>query len=290
MYSATTALTSRRPSATQWAALLNLLADDDATVYQTVRKEILSLGPEAGDWLRPHLLSGDPTMRRHARDIVRHLDKQEADTRFLSFCLKHGEEFDLEKAAWLFARTEYPEINIDGYQALLDNYAADLRERVDFEDPAEKSLATINTYFFSELRFAGNEANYYDPENSYLNRVIDRRTGNPISLCLLYLLVARRLRLPVAGIGLPGHFVCRFQSSSSEVYVDPFNRGQILTKADCIQYLLNGNHSLREDYLAPISARRLLARICGNLRKIYRQLERTDEAARLQHYLVALAR
>src|ERR1044071_173584 len=269
MNSPTPALTSRRPSASQWAALLNLLADDDATVYQTVRKEILSLGPEAGDWLRPHLLSGDPTMRRPARDILRPLDKQEADTRFLSFCLKHGEEFDLEKASWLFARTEYPEINIDGYQALLDNYATDLRECVDFEDPAEKILATINQYFFTELRFAGNEANYYDPENSYLNRVIDRRTGNPISLCLLYILLARRLRLPVAGIGLPGHFVCRYQSTAAEVYIDPFNGGKFLTKADCIQYLVHGNYSLRDENLAPVRPRRMLHRICNNLHQIY---------------------
>jgi regulator of sirC expression with transglutaminase-like and TPR domain len=148
----------------------------------------------------------------------------------------------------------------------------------------------LNQYLFGELGFAGNEENYYDPENSYLNRVMDRRTGNPINLCLMYILLARRLRLPVAGIGLPGHFICRYQSTAAEIYLDPFNRGKFLTKADCVQYLANANFSLRDDYLAPVSPRRLLLRICSNLHQIYQRLEQAVEAMRLQRYLVALAR
>jgi regulator of sirC expression with transglutaminase-like and TPR domain len=98
------------------------------------------------------------------------------------------------------------------------------------------------------------------------------------------------LRLPVAGIGLPGHFICRHQSTSAEIYVDAFNGGKFMTKADCVQYLVQGNYSLREDSLAPVSPRRILLRICGNLHQIYLQLERADETTRLQRYLVALGR
>jgi regulator of sirC expression with transglutaminase-like and TPR domain len=119
---------------------------------------------------------------------------------------------------------------------------------------------------------------------------MDRRTGNPINLCLMYILLARRLRLPVAGIGLPGHFICRYQSTAAEIYLDPFNRGKSLTKADCVQYLANANFSLRDDYLAPVSPRRLLLRICSNLHQIYQRLEQAGEAMRLQRYLVALGR
>src|SRR5205085_9959501 len=127
---------------------------------------------------------------------------------------------------------------------------------------------------------------YYDPENSYLNRVLDRRTGNPINLCLLYLLLGRRLRLPIAGIGLPGHFICRHQSSAAEIYIDVFQRGTFLSKADCVQYLLRGNYSVREQYLTPVSARRLLLRICSNLRQVYQQLEWPQQALRVQRYVV----
>ena len=98
------------------------------------------------------------------------------------------------------------------------------------------------------------------------------------------------MRLPVAGIGLPGHFICRYQSSSAEIYVDPFNHGRLLTKADCVQYLQQGNFGVRDNYLAPVSPRRMLLRICGNLHQIYLHLEMAEEATRLQRYLVALAR
>jgi regulator of sirC expression with transglutaminase-like and TPR domain len=281
-------ISALKPSAGQQAALVKLLADDDPAIYQTVRKKILSCGAEAADWLRPHLLDNDPLLRRRAREIIRHFGLQAADIRFLAFCLKHGEEFDLEEGAWLLAGTEYPDINIAAYRALLDDIAGELRERIDVSDRPGQLLCAMNEYVFDELEFAGNATDHYDPENNYLNRVLDRRTGNSINLCLLYLLLARRLRLPMAGIGLPGHFICRYQSSSEEVYLDVFNRGRILTKADCIQYLVQGNHNLREDFLTPVSARRLLLRICSNLHQIYLQIELAEEATRLHRYLVAL--
>jgi regulator of sirC expression with transglutaminase-like and TPR domain len=285
----TTAL-SNELSQNQRMALVSLLADEDPAVYRTVREKLISCGPPAADWLRPHTMSNDPALRRRARQIVLHFDRQAADDHFLAFCLRHGEEFDLEQAAWLLAQTQYPLINVEAYQALLDGYANELRGRLGSTAEPEATLTVINQYLFGELGFVGNEENYYDPENSYLNRVMDERTGNPVSLCLLYLLLARRLLLPVAGIGLPGHFICRYQSSAVEIYLDPFNRGRFLTKADCVQHLVNANCSVRDDYLAPVSPRRLLLRICSNLHQIYQRLELAIEAMRFQRYLVALAR
>jgi len=272
------------------AALLNLLGDENTEVYQAVREQILAEGGAAGKWLRPYALSDDPRLRRRVQEIVRHLDQQAADNRFLTFCLNHGEEFDLESAAWALAQTQFPEINVEAYQALLDGYANTLRERTDRHGRAGAVLGKINGYLFDELGFKGNEQNYYDPDNSYLNRVLDRRMGNPISLSLFYMVLARRLRLPITGIGLPGHFICRHQSASGEIYVDVFNRGRLLTKADCVHYLVRGNHDLREEYLAPVSPRRFFLRICSNLHQIYLELGAKDDATRLQRYLVALAR
>jgi regulator of sirC expression with transglutaminase-like and TPR domain len=271
-------------------ALLSLLGDEDPLVYRTVREKLLSCGPPAAEWLRPHTMSNDPALRRRARQIVLHFERQAADDHFLAFCLRHGEQFDLEQGAWLFSQTQYPLINVEAYQAVLDGYANELRGRLGSPAEPQDLLTIINQYLFGELGFAGNDENYYDPENSYLNRVIDRRTGNPINLCMMYLLLARRLRLPVAGIGLPGHFICRYQSSAAEIYLDPFNRGSFLTKANCVQYLINANCSLRDDYLAPVSARQILLRVCSNLHQVYQRLELAAETMRLQRYLVALAR
>ena len=258
-------------SESQKTALLTLLTDDDASIYRNV-------------------LSRDPVLRRRAQEIVLSFDRQAADDVFLGFCLKHGEAFDLEQGALKLAQTQYPDINVEGYQAVLDSFAADIAESLRKVSGPEDILNTLNHYLFDRSGFFGNEERYYDPDNSYLNRVLDRRTGNPISICLVYLLLARRLLLPITGIGLPGHFVCRYQSSSAEVYIDAFNRGKLMTKADCIQYLLQGNYSIREDYLAPVSPRRLLLRICGNLHQVYLHLEQAEASTRFQRYLVALAR
>ena len=274
----------------QRAALISLLADEDSAIYQMVRRKILSFGQAAAGWLRPHTLSGDAVMRRRALEIVRHLARRSSDERFVAFCLNHGEEFDLENAAGLLAQTEYPEANIEAYQALYDDWACKVQQRVDFSSTSEQILSGLNKYLFGELGFAGNEQYGSNAENCYLNRVVDTRTGNPISLCAVYLFIARRLGLPVTGIGLPGHFICRFQSTTREIYIDAFRQGRFWTKADCIKHLVQTNHGLQEGYLAPVTPRRILLRMCANLHQTYAHLELTEEASRVQRYVVALAK
>lgn len=290
MKSVASAKTDDRLTESQRTALISLLGDDDPGVYQTVRTKLLSFGEEAVEWLRPHTLSAEPLLRRRAIEIINFFGRKDADDRFMSFCASRGEDLPLEEGAWLLAQTQYPDINLDAYGALLDAFAAALKCRIDFTAPSEQIIGWINTYLFQELGFSPNEANYYDPENSFLNRVIDHRTGNPISLCTIYLLLGRRLKLPITGIGLPGHFVCRYQTSTAEVYIDAFNRGKLLTKADCIKYLLHTHHGLEEGYLAPVTPRRMLLRMCANLHQIYLHNKLPEETARFQRYLVALAK
>lgn len=279
-----------RLSESQRRALISLLGDEDVAVHQAVRAKLLSFGPQVIDWLRSYTLSNDPLLRRRTQEIIRFFGCQAADERFMSFCASRGEDLPLEEGAWLLAQTQYPEINVAAYEALLDAFASSLRARIDFTADVEQIVGAINGYLFDELEFMPNEANYYDPENSFLNRVIDHRTGNPLSLCTIYLLLARRLKLPITGIGLPGHFVCRYQTSTVEVYIDAFNRGKLLTKADCIKYLLHTHHGLEEGYLAPVTPRRMLLRMCANLHQIYLHNEEAEETARFQRYLVALAK
>ncbi|HVK59197.1 MAG TPA: transglutaminase-like domain-containing protein [Candidatus Kapabacteria bacterium] len=279
------------PREAEKKALLNLLSDEDGLVYQAIRTKILTYGFSATRWLQPSTLSSDPVLRRRTTEIIQYLSRQATDNRFLAFCLTHGEELDIEEGALLLAQTQYPEINTLAYQALFDSYAADLREQIDPGAPADQVIAAINQYLFEELGYHGNEEDYYNPENSYINRVVDKRAGNPISLCTLYLFVARRLQLPMVGIGMPGHFLCRFQTASEDVlFIDAFNRGKLLTKADCVKYLVNMRDGFKDSYLAPVTGRRTLLRMCSNLHQIYSQLSLADEMARCQRYIVALAK
>ena len=274
----------------QRAALLTLLTDEDPAIYQVIRAKIIEQGQPAREWLRGYTLSSDPVLRRRAQEIVDYFERGMADNRFLAFCLSRGEDLDLEQAVWLLCQTQYPNINALAYTALFDSYAADLRVRVDFGAPLDRIIGTINYYLFNDLGFSGNESAYYDPDNSYLNRVVDRRTGNPISLCVVYLAVAKRLQLPVTGIGMPGHFVCRLQTSRGEVYIDPFRKGRLMTKGDCIKFLINSGHDFHDGFLAPVTPRRILLRICSNLHNIYSNLNLPEETLRFQRYIVALSK
>jgi regulator of sirC expression with transglutaminase-like and TPR domain len=281
-------LSQQALSETRRAALITLLADEDPVVYEAVQKTILSCGLAARQWVQPYRLSGDPLLRRRVLGILRHLGRQEADIRFLAFCLNHGVEFDLEKAVLLLGATAYPDLSIQGYGALLDQYAAELRSRIDVSAPARQIAGVINEYLFEELEFLGEERVHCEPDATYFNRVLDRKVGDRINLCLLYLLLARRLRLPMAGVDLPGRFICRYQSASDELYVDVFNCGSFLTKADCVQYLEERTSGYQADLLSPVNPRRLLLRICDNLHQGYLQRQSMDEATRVQRYLVAL--
>ena len=290
MKAVATTKTPVRLSESQRSALLTLLADEDSAVHEIVRAKLLSFGPNVVEWLRPHTVSNDPLLRRRAQEIIRHFGRKSADARFMALCGSRGEDLPLEEGAWLLGQTQNPDINITAYEALLDAFAASLRTRLDLSAVVEQIIGVVNHFLFQELQFRPNEANYYDPENSFLNRVLDQRTGNPLSLCTIYLLLGRRLKLPITGIGLPGHFVCRYQTSTTEIYIDAFNRGKLLTKADCIKYLLHTHHGLEEGYLAPVSPRRMLLRMCANLHQIYLHNEQPEETARFQRYLVALAK
>ncbi len=281
---------SMQPTAPrEHAALVTLLDDDDPNIFAAVQKRILSLGPASCEWLRPHTSSSNPLVRQRTLGLIHHFTRRETDREFLSFCLTHGENLDLETGALLLARTTYPDVNTAACRAVLDELADTLRHRLHPGDSPRETLAKLNQYLFTQLGFRGNEESYFDPKNSYLNHVLERRTGNPISLCLIYMLVGARLQLPITGIGLPGHFVCRHQSSAGSIYIDAFERGRFLTKTDCVQYLIHSAFGLDEQFLAPVPPRRMLIRMCGNLHQIYLHLEQQDEATRMQGYIVALS-
>ena len=113
--------------------------------------------------------------------------------------------------------------------------------------------------------------------------------GNQSS-CAIYLLIARRLGLPMVGISLPGYFLCRYQTATREFYLDVFKKGKFWTKGDCVKFLQSTQQNLQDGHLSPASPRRILVRSVATLHQAYSHLEIRDEAARMQRYLVALAR
>lgn len=275
-------------SESQKAALLTLLGDEDEAVHQAVRARVLSLGAAAREWLRPHACSRNRLLAQRVAGILRELDAREAHERFWRFCLAHCEHFDIEAAAWMLAQTAYPEINVEGYQALLDELAGELRPRIALYRRGNQILSRINEHLFQEAGFEGNLEGDDEPDHCYLNRVLDRRVGNAHTLSLLYIAVARRLRLPIAPVDLAGHCLCRYQTAAEEIYIDPFHHGRLLSRADCVHHLIRIHAQVKDDYLSPVSARHWLCRLCEHLAHLYEAANRPEESARIQKYVAML--
>ncbi len=274
----------------RFTALLTLLADEDPSVRATIRSTLLSAGNSIFSRLEHHRLHPDPEIRRRVVELLDEQGRLKRDEEFMSFILTHGEQFDLEDAVWRFVLTTYPTVNVNAYRAQLDEWSSIIREQLPKESTAEASLHGVNKVLFGDLHFRGNDADYYQPANTYLNRVIDRRLGIPITLSLVYLFVAKRLGFPLVGIGMPGHFLCRYQSSWEELYVDAYHQGQLLTRIDCKRRIANLAVEYDESFLAPLGSRRTLQRLISNLHLIHKEKEQLEEAQRLQRYLVALSR
>jgi regulator of sirC expression with transglutaminase-like and TPR domain len=167
---------------------------------------------------------------------------------------------ELDEAALLLARIEFPGLVIEPFLRILDSYAAELDARGGSFVPA------ANQYLFDELGFAGNSEDYYNPANSCLNEVLASKIGIPITLSVVYLEVARRLGKPVFGIGLPGHFIVQYDDGVFSTYIDVFHCGRLLDAKDCAEL---AGEAANPAMLARVDKRQIVARMINNLRGIY---------------------
>jgi regulator of sirC expression with transglutaminase-like and TPR domain len=197
----------------------------------------------------------------------------------------------LAEVALLFAREEYPDLDVMAYVSRFDALAARLRARLEGRSAAADVVTAANEVLFEEEGFRGNVAEYYDPRNSFLNDVLDRHVGIPISLSIVYMEVARRAGAVVDGVGLPGHFIVRVKGPEADSLVDPFHGGVILSVADCQERLdrvHGGRLRLDESMLRPCGQREILARMLRNLKAIYTRADDHLRTLRTLDLLVAV--
>jgi len=196
----------------------------------------------------------------------------------------------IDCAALHLARDVYPDLAPARYLAQLDGLARDvaaLRPGLS----ATLRYEAMRQVLVGDYRLRGNAEDYHDPDNSYLNRVLERRLGIPVSLSIVWLEVARRLKWPVSGLGLPGHFIIRFDDDERFVLVDPFREGRALSVDDCRQILdfyFDGRIAFVPEYLHPVSVRSILRRVLGNLRNIYVANRDWDRLANVLRRLAAV--
>lgn len=197
----------------------------------------------------------------------------------------------LDVAALELAAIERPGLDAAPYLEMLDRIASELDTRLGRQGGADgrRFVRIANEYLFEELGFRGNDTDYYDPSNSCLDVVLDRRTGIPISLSVVYIEVARRLARPVWGIGLPGHFVVQYSDLEYSTYIDSFHAGRLLTEEDCgklAREITGVDAASAPSTLAPVGTRYILVRMLNNLRSAYFRVKQYAKAAAVMDLLV----
>jgi regulator of sirC expression with transglutaminase-like and TPR domain len=180
------------------------------------------------------------------------------------------DEVALDRAALAIAQGEYPQLDIEAYVAKIDRLASAVSDCSHGETDPYRLMASLNYVLFNQEGFQGNRADYYDPKNSFLNDVIERKKGIPITLAVLYLEVARRVGLTLHGVGFPGHFLVKYPED--EVIIDPFHKGEVRSLEELegfVGELYKGAVSFRPEFLEPISKKQILKRMLNNLKMIY---------------------
>lgn len=201
-------------------------------------------------------------------------------------------ELDLGRAALLIAQAEYPGLDADHYLRRLDAMAASIGPEVALEAEPMRRVFLLNRFLFVSEGFRGNAEHYYDPRNSFLNDVLDRKLGIPITLSTVYLELAKRLDLPVVGVGFPGHFLVKYVLDEGEILIDPFHRGAILTQADChrrLRELTDGSVAFRPEHLQSVTKRQILSRMLSNLKHIYLRARSFPKALRVMDLMLVVS-
>jgi|SRR5215469_1085322 len=182
------------------------------------------------------------------------------------------EKIDLVRSALVIARMEYPNLEIEEYAGRIERMARRAAAIAPDLDPV-RTLAALNQVLFEQANLRGNRDDYYDPRNSFLNDVLDRGLGIPITLSMIYMEVASRMGFHLVGVGMPGHFLLKhYGADGQERLIDCFNRGDILSRQDCqtrLDEIYSGEMELRPEFLHPISRRQILTRMLNNLKTVY---------------------
>ncbi len=209
-------------------------------------------------------------------------------------------KIDLARACLQIAEDAYPGLDVDGYVSEIDRFGKRLRARIPIQAAPEERVVALNEFLYDDLGFSGNTKNYYDPRNSYLNEVLDRRTGIPITLAVLYMEIGRRVGLEFQGVSFPGHFLVRLRLRGGTLVLDPFSGGAPQSQDELRERLkrvipsgATGGLPVSElpldQFLEPASNRQILARVLRNLKGVYREADKPERLLEVLNRMIIVA-
>ncbi len=250
---------------------------------------MIELGEDALPFLEMAVRREEVPLRIQAQEVISAIFPKKLREKFRQLAQKGlGQDVDLEAGMLLIMEFGYPDSDPQTCQENLDSLAYRLEQNlVPGADPSQTVFALIHLLFQQE-NFTGNKENYMDPDNTYLNKVLDHKTGLPITLSALCILIAGRLGLPIVGVGMPGHYIVKYDLPKDPIYFDPFHQGRLLTHADCVQIVEQFGQHFEEHFLSPSTNRETLIRMMNNLIQVYQSSDELEKAETLSGYIKIL--
>jgi regulator of sirC expression with transglutaminase-like and TPR domain len=265
-------------------ALVSLLDDDDKEVLSHVENKIISLGDSIIPFLEEEWeKSFNPAVQKKLEDLIHVLQFDSLKGRLLQW--KDGGAVDLLEGMWLVATYQYPDLSLTKLKRELEQiyYEAWLEYKPNVH-PFDQ-IKILNSVIFGKLKFAANTKNFHSPANCMLNVVLESKRGNPISLCVVYMLVAQKLKMPVYGVNLPNLFIVTYKSPETQFYVNVFNRGIVFSRADIDNYISQLSLPHSDIFYEPCSNLDIIKRVLRNLAVSY---EKTSDTDKMQEIKVLL--
>ncbi len=265
-------------------ALLTLLDDEDPEVLEQVEGKIISFGDLVIPYLEKEWESNfNPLVQRRIEEIIHTLQFDLLGNRLVEWY--NTDQQDLLEGMWLVATYQYPDLAFSDIKKMLEQiyYEAWLEFKSDAH-PLDQ-IKILNSVFFSKLKFGANAKNFHSPGNSMINVVLDSKKGNPISLCVIYMLVAQRLKLPVYGVNLPNLFILTYKSDTNQFYINVFNRGLIFSRSDIDNYISQLRLIPSDTFYQPCENVDIIRRVLRNLVITFEKLGDQDKVEEIKDLL-----
>ena len=269
-------------------ALVSLLDDQDDHIVTQVVDKIRSLGKDAIPYLEHEWENNfNPLVQRRIEDLIHDLQYELLKFRIEEWYVSKDQ--DLLTGLWMIATYQYPDLEIDKLKQDLEQiyYEAWLEFKPDLL-PLDQ-IKVLNGVMFNKLKFGANTKNFHSPGNSMINVVLETRRGNPITLCIIYMLVAQKLKMPVYGVNLPNLFIVTFKDQKEPFYVNAFNKGLIFTRQDIENYIHELSLTPQNSFFEPCSTLEIIRRIFRNLIMSFDKMGEHEKAEEVKELLLLIA-
>ncbi|MBN7812490.1 hypothetical protein J0A68_16165 [Algoriphagus sp. H41] len=271
----------------QLDALVSLLDDPDVEVKSHVRDRIISLGAEIIPFLEEKWESSfNPEVQKEIEELVHDLQFSLVKSRLEEW--KNTEDRDLLTGLWIVNTYQYPDLDFAKLNAEMHQIYFEVWTSFKNDLQPYDQIRIINNVLFNTLRFSANTKNFHSPGNSMLSTVLDTKRGNPISLCAIYLLVAKKLGLPIYGVNLPNLFVLTYKSADITFYINAFNKGLIFSRQDIFNYLEHLKIEPKDAFFEPCAHLDIILRSLRNLGNAFEKLGEANKVAEVREMMAIL--